>query len=396
MVYHRARTLALLFLVAMNSITAKIKHPVKARLYADDLVILCRGKNITTIHNHVQKAINHIEEWSFTSGLQFNTLKTKAVCFTKSHQIQPRNLYLHGGQLKYVDEVRFLGMIFDQKLTWKIHLEYLKKTCQPGINLLRSLGNKKWGADSSTLLHIYKALVRSKLDYGSIVYNCSKKTYLKTIDVIQNTGLRISLGAHHTSPIQTLYWETREMPLAFRRQYLSLSYAAVVSSNQDNPVIHNVFADRFKSCFQTSNGTDHPFYYRLHTYFLTMGIHFPDTYDISSIQTSPPWIIRLSSTDTSLLRLNKSETSVSQINQEFLKILSKYGSCFKVYTDASKNEDETGAAIYTSDYTEAYKLPSYTTTFSAELYVILKALGLKLYEVDINHKKFPKFNNRRQ
>ena len=85
------------------------------------------------------------------------------------------------------------------------------------------------------LLHLYQALVRSKLDYGCIVYGSSAKSNLEMLDPIHNAGLRLALGAFRTSPIQSLYTEARETSLSLRRLKLSLNYALKLKSMPDNP-----------------------------------------------------------------------------------------------------------------------------------------------------------------
>ena len=67
------------------------------------------------------------------------------------------------------DEVKFLGLLFDKKLNFKSHVQYVKKKCQKALNILRVVGHTDWGADKSTLLKLYRSLVRSKLDYGTAV-----------------------------------------------------------------------------------------------------------------------------------------------------------------------------------------------------------------------------------
>lgn len=372
-----------LFLIAINSILEKCRDPIKARLYADDLVIFCRGKNLDIIHNHIQSAITQIEEWSCRSGLRFNISKTKALIFTKNKQIQPKNLYLYGKQINYVNEIKFLGMTFDQKLSWKTHIQHLKKSCQPGLNLLRTLAFKTWGADQKTLLRLYKALIRSRLDYGAVVYNSAKNYLLRTLDTIQNTALRISLGAYHTSPSQSLHCESSELPLDLRRLYLSLSYTASVAANSSNPVHHNVFSDRFKTLFDEKVRLDPPFYHRIQKYISRLEITFPNTYDIA-IQTPPPWTIPLPSCDTSLTNSGKSEIPANMVNQDFLRLIHKNSNFHPVYTDASKSINGVGAAIYSETFSATYKLPSATTILSAELFAILKAMKL-IQENNIKH-----------
>jgi len=79
-------------------------------------------------------------------------------------------LLLNGTQIPVVEQAKFLGLIFDRKLTFVPHLRYLRP--------FRVVAHAKWGSDESTLLHLYRSLIRSKLDYGAIVYGSARKSYL--------------------------------------------------------------------------------------------------------------------------------------------------------------------------------------------------------------------------
>ena len=89
---------------------------------------------------------------------------------------------------------------------------------------LQVLSSSDWGGDRIVLLNPYRSLIRSKLDYGSIVYGSARKSYLKSLDTIHHQGLRLALGAFRTSPIESLYAESNELSLYIRRQKLSLQY----------------------------------------------------------------------------------------------------------------------------------------------------------------------------
>ena len=69
---------------------------------------------------------------------------------------------------------------------------------------------------------LYRAIVRSKLDYGCIVYGTASNANLRQLDSIHNSGLRLELGAFCTSPVSSLYTETNETPLEERRLKLSM------------------------------------------------------------------------------------------------------------------------------------------------------------------------------
>ena len=118
--------------------------------------------------------------------------------------------------IKVVREAKFLGVIFDTKLTFKNHIQYLKTSCQKALDILHVVGHTDWRADRIVLLCLYCSLVRSKLDYRCIVYGSARRSNLKQLDPIHHQGLRIALGAFRTSPAQRLYIEAHEPSLTTR------------------------------------------------------------------------------------------------------------------------------------------------------------------------------------
>lgn len=54
-----------LFLLAINKIFEYIDHPVKAYLFADDIVIFCKGKNLNSTRAYLQKTISRLKAFSF-------------------------------------------------------------------------------------------------------------------------------------------------------------------------------------------------------------------------------------------------------------------------------------------------------------------------------------------
>jgi hypothetical protein len=123
-----------------------------------------------------------------------------------------------------VNETKFLGIIFDSKLTFKPHIANLKKKCMKALNLLRVVAHTDWGADSTTLLRLYHYVVRSKLDYGCVVYGSARASYLESLDRVQNATLRVCLGAFRTTPVSSLHVEANELPPRLKNRKLALQY----------------------------------------------------------------------------------------------------------------------------------------------------------------------------
>ena len=56
-------------------------------------------------------------------------------------------LHLYGSPISVVEESKFLGILFDRKLSFIPHIKYLKAKCLKALNLLKVLSHTSWGAD---------------------------------------------------------------------------------------------------------------------------------------------------------------------------------------------------------------------------------------------------------
>ena len=195
----------LLFNLKVNNIVKAVKPGMESSLFVDDFSISAKGKTLAGIERQLQLCINELQKWVMSNGFKFSILKTECIHFhRKRSQVLGPELYLNGQRMKVSNAVKFLGVIFDSKLSFLPHIKYLKKSCQAGLNVLKVISHTDWGADKLTLLHLYRALVRPKLDYGCVVYGSARKSYLKALDPIHHQGLQIALGAFRTSSVESL------------------------------------------------------------------------------------------------------------------------------------------------------------------------------------------------
>ena len=149
--------------------------------------------------------------------------------------------------LKVVIKAKFLGLIFDTKLTFKNHVQYLKSSHQKALDILGVVGHTDWGDD-----RIVRVLVCSKLDNGCTAYRLAHRSILKQLDLIHHQGLHIALGAFDTSLAQSLYLEAYEPSLASRHLKLSLNYVLKLKSLPENPAYSCIFEPEMVKLFQES------------------------------------------------------------------------------------------------------------------------------------------------
>ena len=240
-----------LFIIKINNITSEVKDPQMCSLFVDDFGLAVRGKILSIMERHLQKTIDRVMKWAMRNGFKFSIDKTVCVRFhvanTQKWQPDYTPEFKLGSQtIKCEKEAKFLGLIFDRNLSFKSHITNLKRKCQKALNLLKVVSHQHWGADKKTVLILYRALVRSKLDYGSVVYGSARPSYLKTLEPIQNQALRLALGAFPTSPIASLNALCSEPPLSIRRTKLSLSYSSKLMGSPDNPAYNIIFKKTYK------------------------------------------------------------------------------------------------------------------------------------------------------
>ena len=234
--------------VKLNDIINCLDYKTNGSLYVDDFCICFRSKNMRTIERHLQQCLNRIEAWATRNGFTFSKSKTQCVHFCQQRKIHnDPALYIYGSQIPVVAESNFLGVIFDRRLPFISHIKYVKVKCLKALNLLKVLSHTSWDKDRMTLLHLFRSLIRSKLDYGSIIYGSARKSDLQMLGTVNHQGLHLALGAFRTSPVSSLYVEADEPSLRLRRGKLSLQYAIRLAANPSNPAFEVTFHHNFRN-----------------------------------------------------------------------------------------------------------------------------------------------------
>ena len=215
--------------------------------YADDFVVISSGNNVNNLIRQTNVSLTNLYSAFSKLGFSLSLNKSRSILFQKRniHQDLP-NIYWGTNVIQWSTNIKYLGMILDSNLKWKLHIDFLAKRAIGGINAMRAISRVWWGAHPCTLSMIYKGIVRSHLDYGSIIMgNCNKKL-LEKLDKIQFQALRIIIGAMKSTPTNALLAETCEWPLRYRRTWLACKYIFKSLSFENSPLtalIYTQFAN---------------------------------------------------------------------------------------------------------------------------------------------------------
>jgi ribonuclease HI len=326
------------------------------------------------IERKLQNTIKKLEQWTYENGFKISRNKTVCMHFCQKRKIHPDpQLKLGNDNIKVVKETKFLGLIWDSKLNFIPHIKYLKDKCTKALNLLKVLSNTDWGADRETLLKLYRSLIRSKLDYGCMVYGSARPSYIEQLDPIHNQALRLCLGAFKTSPVESLYVEAQEPPLSYRRDKLALQYALKLKSNPDNPAHDIVFKHRYRHAFLRKPSAIPSFNMRIQRLLREARINTENIAE-NSVPDHPPWEAEAPDVHIGLANYDKSITSPLFYQSEHARLKDQHPDFSFIYTDGSKQNDRVGYATVMPAGTLSSRLPDEASIFTAETTAIGKAL----------------------
>ena len=359
-----------LFAVAINGITSIVRSGIPMSLYVDDFAIYYRSYNLEHIERQLQLTITSLADWALQTGFQFSATKTKCIHFHRLRGVHPPpDLRLRGTLLPFAPHLKFLGLHLDSKLTWEHHIRHLRASCDRSLRVLRVLSGVSWGGDRTVMLRLYRALVRSKLDYGCFIYGAASASKLRLLDTVHHTGIRLATGAFRTSRVECLYADSGEPPLSVRRSLLLCSYAARLAAHPGHPSFISVLRPDLAHRYLRNTTISRPSGIRFRELLATHALRMP-VVERHSIGRVPPWQLQRAQFNLELSAHSKEATAHSMYRQLFAELLGRYRAYAPVFTDGSQVGGATGCCFVLNGAAHKYHIPDGGSVFTAELYAI--------------------------
>ncbi|GFU48784.1 RNA-directed DNA polymerase from mobile element jockey [Trichonephila clavipes] len=165
-------------------------HPqTMLNLYADDTCITATFKNHNTITIALNRHLSLLEEFFNKWKIKINVDKTVTVLFTsrRKHCTPPA---LYSTPLQWSQSTKYLGVILDNKLTWKQHVIHTRNKFRFALRLLFPLINRNSHMSLENKVLLYTAVLRPILSYASPVWGYAAKSNIKILEVSQNSLIR--------------------------------------------------------------------------------------------------------------------------------------------------------------------------------------------------------------
>lgn len=145
-----------LFLIYINDLPSIFENYCKVLLYADDCKLAMKIKNEDDARKF-QAEIDKLDNWCIKNKLELNISKCAVLNINRTKNKIEKTYKLNVHNIKRESEFRDLGIIIDEKLTFKKHIETLIPACNSRLGFIKRTAGQNF--DTETLVLLYNTYV---------------------------------------------------------------------------------------------------------------------------------------------------------------------------------------------------------------------------------------------
>ena len=163
----------LLFTLYINDIGSSTNFA--PRLYADDTCLILQDESISNLIYKIKGEINAVNKWMIANKLTLNTSKSNVIIINSNKNGKSsKNCYNDVLPITIVKNAKYLGVTFDESLSFDCHIKNLIKKLSRSVGILAKV---KPFLNTKALLNLYYAIFHSHQQYGLITWSSTFKSY---------------------------------------------------------------------------------------------------------------------------------------------------------------------------------------------------------------------------
>jgi hypothetical protein len=173
-------------------------------LFADDTCLYATERKEGYVLRKLQCGLDAIETWCEHWNIKINEEKTQAIYFSHRRRPPESHLKLNRRNIQFVNSVKYLGVIFDIKITRRLHIEMIEaKAFRTFIRIYSLFKSKRLSA--SIKLTIHQALIRSVMTYACPTWDFAADTHLMKLQRLQKKVHRTIGNFPRRTPVRELH-----------------------------------------------------------------------------------------------------------------------------------------------------------------------------------------------
>ena len=151
--------------------------------FADDSKSFINGKDANKIELELNEELSNIASWLKINKLLLNVDKTQFMIFSrKQNQIENIVIKIEGQIIERVTQTKFLGVIIDEKLTWRNHVNHISTKIAKDIGIMIKA---RFCLNREKLLSLYHTFIYPDLTYCNSVWGYSFLYNLNRLHLLQ-------------------------------------------------------------------------------------------------------------------------------------------------------------------------------------------------------------------
>ena len=315
--------------------------------FIDDIVYGVQGNTDKENVRKIKRILNEVEEWRKKHGVQFETSKYVLVHYTRNRNLETEaSVTIKGTTISPSDEAKYLGVIFDQELRFKSHLQHVVKKGTNAAMALSSIANSTWGAPYTYMRQLFQAVVAPRIDYAAVVWHrpmedgrTASTTQIGKLTTVQRLAMKAILGCYRTTPTAAMEIETGLQPAWIRLQTKTLLATTRMQSLSTRHPIHEWLANALRT-----RTASIPYKSNLEN-ILQQFPHMCTRIETIETYIRPPWWI-----PAAKIRIEATKEAAKKQHDEIQS--QSDAMTMTIYTDGSGIENKIGAAAYNSTTNE--------------------------------------------
>ena len=157
----------LLFTMYINDINSSTSDCPK--MFANDTCLILQDNTLNHLYNKVSSEISSVNKWMAANKLTLNLEKSNVIIINPKNSpigTKPNTVSIHQHvlpSLSTVSAAKYLGVVLDDGLSFKTHINMLTKRLSRAVGVLSKV---KLFPNKSSLLSLYYGIFHSHLQYG--------------------------------------------------------------------------------------------------------------------------------------------------------------------------------------------------------------------------------------
>jgi len=257
-------TSPILFLIYLRPLFDKLNaiHPsLKVPSYMDDVALVATGCSERINCKILAEAASTAFRWAERNAVAFDDSKSELMHFTlkqKEDTSDNAKITLPNGAIISPSSkaLRWLGVWFDRKLSFKHHVNTKVASAKRALGCLQRLANTESGLHPAAVRQLYMACITPISDFGAEVWWTSQQGLCSKLQVLQNNAVRKIMGAFRTTPSAALEAEASIPPVRTRLNHLQRKMAIRILSMPETHPLRVRCPDSYPPGYSTDRDDD--------------------------------------------------------------------------------------------------------------------------------------------